>query len=111
MKTPLTDADRRQFLSTLDNSCIDVTEWEARFIEDTFSPSSSLSNATAPRSASNLMPNDFKLQPPSFAGPDGSAPRVGDRYVYRDRSAVAEFPILEQRTLRLGAVFRPSPCP
>lgn len=75
----------------------------------------------------------FKLEAPSFAGPDGNAPVVGDRYVHRDKSAeivevtathvcieVAdkdgcfrktvtrdEFGVLEKRTLAIGAVFRP----
>jgi len=30
------DAERRAFLNHLDSAPIDVTEWEARFIEDTF---------------------------------------------------------------------------
>ena len=80
-------------------------------------------------------PSDFKLEsPPAFAGPLGSAPVVGDRYVHRDRYAeivevtpthvvlevadkngcfrksvtVDEFPVLEQRTLKF-AVFKPAP--
>lgn len=32
----LTDKDRRDFLNILDRAHVDVTEWEARFIEDTY---------------------------------------------------------------------------
>lgn len=81
-------------------------------------------------------PSPFTLEsPPAFAGPLGSAPVVGDRYVHRDTSAeiikvtathielvvdtptesfwksvtLQEFPTLEQRTLKAGAVFKPAP--
>lgn len=79
---------------------------------------------------------DFRLEaPPAFAGPDGSAPVVGDKYVHREKSCVItritdshvtlvittpeeafsktvtrdEFAVLEKRTLENGAVFKPAP--
>lgn len=81
------------------------------------------------------MSETFKLEaPPEFAGPDGVAPVVGDRYVHRDQSAEivevtathvvvevanmkecfrnsitrADFAVLEKRTLAAGAVFKPA---
>lgn len=79
--------------------------------------------------------DNFKLDPPTFAGPDGSAPVVGDRYVHRDRCceviivtpanvvllvatkdsffrktvSLQEFAVLEKRSLDAGAVFKPAP--